>query len=1049
MRLQRFFSFRSILSVILFCLILPANASIADGLIVHYDFETISGTTVSDVSLHDMNGVMMGSPKKETGYKGTGLTFPTNRDYLLLPNGFVNTLTNFSIATWVKINTVSNWSRIFDFGSSTSYYMFMTPSSGNNTYRFAIKNGGGAEQLVESTTPLKANEWVHVAVTYGWNPQTSTGIAKLFLNGLLVGTNASFNINPSMLPQTTKNYIAKSQFNDPALNATVDDFRIYNRTLTDAELLELNGFPSDLMTAFSSINITGDLTRVKSDLTLQTVTATGGYPVIWTTSAGDIVDITGKVTRPKLFDQNVTLTATITIMRDGNPVNLTKEFNIRVLAFENLHWESMILESDTMKYLVATSEPPADWYKSTFSDASWLSGPGGFGFGDNDDKTVIAQCTSVYIRKKIEVSDLSKIENLLLDIDYDDAFILYINGVERARSANVSGVLPAFNTTPSIEHEATMYKGGSPERFVLKPSFLVNGTNLFAIQVINRVASNQDMTSRVFIHTKILGEGTKYNQVPTWFSEPISFETSNLPFVLINTNGLNIIANTKIMADMKVVNSPLKNNNINDTIFEYNGKIGIEIRGNSSAGFPKKSYTVETRNELGENLSISFLGLPKENDWVFHGPYPDKSLMRNVLAYHLGNLTGKWSPRTRFFELYLNGAYKGVYVLVEKIKIDKNRSNLSTLKPEDISGDDVTGGYILKLDRPEKTGVVDVENKDYWISPYRAWTTLQQRVYFLFHDPKGDVLKTEQFNYIKKHLTDFENAMYSDNYKDKVNGYFPMVDLNSFLDYYILNELSRNLDGYRISTFIQKDKDSKGGKITMGPYWDYDICFGNANFFSAGLTDGWIIDGMGNADEYAMPFWWQKFRVDPYFNSQLKARWNEWKGRYINTTYLNHYIDSCAYELVDAQKRNFQTWNILNVSVWPNNYVGGTYANEISYMKNWISKRITWMDTQIQAIPDLPSSLTTENFPMDLVTYPNPFTEMVQFKFYLASAGKIELRIVDLMGRNVYSKEETLDAGMHELPVTATEMGAQSKVYIYQMKVDGKVRKSGKLIRLN
>jgi len=1044
MKSSRYLKIEIFILVILQFLFIPVKAALTDGLILHYDFESISGTTVTDVSHHSVDGILMGSPIKETGYNGTGLTFPSMNDYLKMPNGVVNTLTNFSIAAWVKINTLNNWSRIFDFGSGQDFNMFMTPMSGNNTYRFAIKNGGG-EQLIDASGPLKSNEWVHVAVTFAWNPQTTTGIGKLFLNGLLVGTNVAFNINPSMLPPTTQNYIAKSQYSDPALAGTVDDFRIYNRTLSDAELLELNGFPADLMEVYSSINIAGDLTKVTNNLTLQNVTGTGGYPVTWTSSSPDVVDITGKVTRPKYFDQTVTLTATITVMRDGNPVNMTKEFNVTVIASENLHWESMILESDSWKYLVATSEPSADWYQSTFSDALWKSGPGGIGYADNDDNTIISKCSSLYLRRSLEISDANKIDKLILDIDYDDAFILYVNGVECARSSNIIGAFPPFNTTFRTDHEATMYNGGSPERFILKPSVLVNGTNTFAFQILNNDPGSSDMSSRVFIHSRIQGAGIQYHEVPTWFSEPVGFETSNLPFVLINTNGLNIIQNTKIMADMKVLNSPLKNNNINDTIFEFNGKIGIEIRGNTSAGFPKKSYSVETRDAAGENLSVSFLGMPKENDWVFHGPYPDKSLMRNVLAYHLGNLTGKWSPRTRFFELYLNGVYNGVYVLVEKIKIDKNRSNLATLKAEDISGDDVTGGYILKIDRPEST---DVENKDYWISPYRAWTSLQQRVFFLFHDPKGDELKIEQFNYIKKHLTDFEDAMYSDNYQDKVNGFYPMVDLNSFLDYYIINELSRNLDGYRISTFIQKDKDSKGGKITMGPYWDYDICFGNANFFSAGIPEGWIIDGMGNADGYAMPFWWQKFRVDPFFNAQLKARWKEWNSKYINTTYLNRFIDSCAYEVIDAQKRNFQTWNILSVNVWPNNYVGGTYANEISYLKNWLSKRITWMDTQIQAISDLPDNLTTESFPMDLVTYPNPFTEQVQFKFYLASAGQFELRIFDLMGRNVYSKNETLVVGMHELPVTAAELGDESKVYVYHIKVDGKIRKSGKLIRL-
>ena len=152
---------------------------------------------------------------------------------------------------------------------------------------------------------------------------------------------------------------------------------------------------------------------------------------------------------------------------------------------------------------------------------------------------------------------------------------------------------------------------------------------------------------------------------------------------------------------MKVLNSLSGINNLNDTTYEYDGKIGIEIRGFTSANYPKNNYTVETRTDTGTNRNVELLNMPKENDWVFHGPYADKSLMRNVLAYHLGNLTGKWSPLTRYFEMFLNGNYNGVYALVEKIKIDKNRCNLATLKATDIVGDQLTGGYLLQIDRPE------------------------------------------------------------------------------------------------------------------------------------------------------------------------------------------------------------------------------------------------------------------------------------------------------------------------------------------------------------
>ncbi len=711
-----------------------------------------------------------------------------------------------------------------------------------------------------------------------------------------------------------------------------------------------------------------------------------------------------------------------------------------------LHWESMVLESETWKYLVAISAPPANWYQSTFVDTDWKSGKGGLGYADNDDSTVVTPCNSLYIRKQVTVTNVSVIKDLVLDIDYDDAFILYINGVECARSTNVTGAFPAYNTTLSTDHEAKIYSGGSPERFSLKTSSLVSGVNTFALQILNQGISSSDLSARVFVEAYINSPTTLFHPTPTWFIEPVSNETSNLPFIFINTNNQTILQNSKIMADMKVLNNASGANNINDTTFEYNGKVGIEIRGFTSATFPKKSYSVETRNKDTTNLNVKLLGLGKENDWVFHGPYPDKSLMRNVLAYNLGNRTGKWSSKTRFFELYMNGVYSGVYVLVEKIKIDKNRLNLTKLSAIDTIGDGLTGGYIMKLDRPETT---DIDGKDYWISPYMAPTALKQKEYFLHADPDGDEIKPIQHNYIKNYITNFENVLYSTTYTDPVKGYYPLVDIISFVDYYIITELSHNLDGYRISTFMYKDRDSKGGKLTMGPFWDYDICFGNADFFSAGNTSGWIVDGMGDGDAYAMPFWWKKFRLDPVFNSYLKRRWNIHKSAFLNTTYLNNLVDSCAIELKTAQKRNFLTWNILSTYVWPNNYVGGTYENELIYLKNWLKDRITWMDGQIQPLVDViqavpvVGSVTTQVLP-----YPNPFVDELTMKCWLPTGGKFEITIFDVFGKQIIQRNEIVGEGIHIIPLKINSTEYPAKVFIYQVKLNDKIQSSGKLVRM-
>jgi hypothetical protein len=175
--------------------------------------------------------------------------------------------------------------------------------------------------------------------------------------------------------------------------------------------------------------------------------------------------------------------------------------------------------------------------------------------------------------------------------------------------------------------------------------------------------------------------------------------------------------------------------------------------------------------------------------------------------------------------------------------------------------------------------------------------------------------------------------------------------------------------------------------------------------------------------------------------------WNEWKSKYINTTYLNAFIDSCANVMIDAQKRNFQKWPILGVYVWPNNSYPNSYSGELSYLKNWLSARITWMDSQIQAITDVPDRLTAETVNMDLVAYPNPFVDNLRFKFHLNEASNFQLRVFDLLGRTVYQTTENLDGGLHELEIPTSEWTIVAPVYLYQVRLNGEVRKTGRLLR--
>lgn len=173
------------------------------------------------------------------------------------------------------------------------------------------------------------------------------------------------------------------------------------------------------------------------------------------------------------------------------------------------------------------------------------------------------------------------------------------------------------------------------------------------------------------------------------------FQSSNLPIVIIDTYGQEIPDEPKILARMGIIdNGEGQRNHLHDPRNNYDGLIGIEVRGSTTRWFPKKQYAVETRDHFGNDSTVSLLGFPPEEDWILYAPYSDKSLMRNVLAYKLSNDLGRYASRTRFCELVLNGSYEGVYVLMEKIKRDRNRVNISKLLPTDIAGDAVTGGYI-------------------------------------------------------------------------------------------------------------------------------------------------------------------------------------------------------------------------------------------------------------------------------------------------------------------------------------------------------------------
>ncbi|WP_255048217.1 CotH kinase family protein [Lacihabitans sp. CS3-21] len=490
------------------------------------------------------------------------------------------------------------------------------------------------------------------------------------------------------------------------------------------------------------------------------------------------------------------------------------------------------------------------------------------------------------------------------------------------------------------------------------------------------------------------------------YSANAQLSTSKLPIFIINTKGQSIKDEPKILAELKVVyNGEGKDNKLTDTQFHYNSFVGIEYRGSSSQMFPKKGLGIELRTEKGENNPLALCGLPEDSDWILFASYNEKSLMHNVLSMSFARQMGMNASRTKYVEVVINNSYQGVYVLMEKIKVDKNRVDIATLKPEDVSGDELTGGYIVKIDKSTGT------NYGTFRSNYTNANGFANQ--YFYHLPK--TINDTQKNYIRAYIRKFEDAIYGKDFKDEIKGYHQYVDLSSFAKMFIINEVSRNIDGYRISSYFSKDKDSKGGKLTASPPWDYDISYGNADYCEGSRYDLWAykFNEICPRDGFQVPVFWERMISDPKFIGELRNIYFEQrkKGGVLDHDRIVKEIDGLKENLGEAAIRNFQKWPIIGTYVWPSPQpIPQTWDLEIVELKNWIYNRLTWMDRNFPEEFVLTSNeLPSEN--LQITAFPNPFVDKLQVKILSQKAQKAEVTFSDITGRMILKKNIELVEG--------------------------------------
>ena len=470
-------------------------------------------------------------------------------------------------------------------------------------------------------------------------------------------------------------------------------------------------------------------------------------------------------------------------------------------------------------------------------------------------------------------------------------------------------------------------------------------------------------------------------------------DSTNIPLIMINTNNQLIVDEPKINVDFKIIdNSPNNFNYPSDSGNIYSGIAGIEIRGSYSATLPQKPYGIETRDIQGNNNNVSLFGMPQENDWILIANYNDKTFLRNVLAFDLFEKMGHYAPRTKLCEVVVNDIYNGIYVFTEKIKRDNGRVDIAKLDLDDNFGDSLTGGYIFRVDYWNQNNS--------WISNYNNPNFPNDAVRYVYNYPDYDEITIQQKNYIQNLVGDFEDALWSNDFEDLILGYRPFINTRSFIDYFIVNEFARNVDGFKKSRNFYKDKSSKDSLIYAGPVWDFDWAYKD---HSSSMINGsgWRHDYSGPTD-VKPPGWYIRLLQDTTFANELNCRYFNLRNTILDTSNIFSFIDSLSSMLSEPQNRHYTRWPILGINVGtPEVGIQPTsYSGEIIKFKNWINERLIWLDANMPG--NCPNVSVSENKKTYLVTYPNPSSNIVNV---YSEASIKNITLFDNVGRLIFKKE--------------------------------------------
>lgn len=405
---------------------------------------------------------------------------------------------------------------------------------------------------------------------------------------------------------------------------------------------------------------------------------------------------------------------------------------------------------------------------------------------------------------------------------------------------------------------------------------------------------------------------------------------ANVAVLMFETNGV-AINDVKVPSVLEVIEEHDGSlTDLAEVPRSWSGPAGIELRGTTSRNFPKQSYTFETRDESGDDANVALLGFPPESDWVLHGPYSDKTQIRNVLTYELGRRLDRYQPRTRYVELFINDSYEGIYVATERISRDEQRVDIDRANP---LGDPAASGYIIRREsQPDEP----------------QWRSSQPTDWY-YHYPKDRDLSDAQRSYLHAEVDELEAILDSTEASTALNELAQHIDVDAWVDYVLIQELARNADAYKKSFYLVKESDQDGGLFAPGPVWDFNLAWGNLAFVDGAGSEGLVLPSFGPQFEFpdSYPEWWTNLVTNEAFAGSLRCRWNELRADVWSDGSIVGVIDDQVETLSPIRQRDDTRWQTIGTYVWPNPTVGETWFDEVNSLRTWAIDRAAWLDENL------------------------------------------------------------------------------------------------------